>query len=49
MAEGSRQDVLLKLASFVSQLSDLSEEDADFARKSLTEVIEIPAVTDRAM
>ncbi len=40
----TKRDVLLKLAALVSELADLREQNADFARKSFAEVIEVPAV-----
>ena len=39
----SGSDVLLELSPLISQLSNLSEKDADLARKGLAEIIQVPA------
>ena len=42
-AERSGPDVLLELSPLISQLSNLSEKDADLTRKGLAEVVQVPA------
>ena len=42
-AEDSTWNALLELAPLVSQFADLCKEDTDLTRKSLAEVIQVPA------